>query len=215
MKNYFKNLKILLFLCCFTLVASTSQAQVKFGIKAGANGSNLLGFEKFLNSTEAGRDITTDMLIGYQVGLSLDLSAGKFFIRPDLEFSDQGFAAKYKWESADVETEKFHLYYMKLPVHIGYKHAINMDSDLRFGIGGYAAYYLTGNEAMKGYEIKKLDYGVSAMIAFDYVNTSTSIGYEYGLVDVIGADGWSAYKKANKLSDVRSGSLRISVAYYF
>ena len=212
MKKYF--IKSLC-LCCFILVAGISQAQVKFGIKAGANGSNLLGFEKMANATESGKDISTDMLIGYQVGLSLDLSAGKLFIRPDLEFSDQGFAAKYKWEAADVETEKFHLYYMKLPVHVGYKHAINMDSDLRFGIGGYAAYYLTGNEAMKGFELKKLDFGLSAMIAFDYVNTSSSIGYEFGLVDVIGMDGWSIFKKANNLPIVRNGSLRISFAYYF
>ena len=212
MKHYSKKL---LFLCCFTLVAGILQAQAVFGIKAGANGSELLGFEKFLHSTEEASNINTEMLIGFQAGLSLDMSAGKFFIRPELEFSQQGFAAKYKWQSEESEAEKFYMYYMKLPVHFGYKQALNMDSDLRFGIGGYAAYYLTGNEAMKDAELKKLDYGVSAMIAFDYVNTSTSIGYEYGLVDVIGMDGWSAYKKANNLPSVRNGSLRISVAYYF
>ena len=212
MKHYPKKL---LFLFCFTLLAGISQAQVKFGIKVGANDSNLFGFEKFLNSTEVTSDIATEMLIGYQAGLSLDLSAGKFFMRPELEFSAQGSAVKLKSASTRDEAEKFYLYYMKLPIHVGYKQALNMDSDLRFGIGGYAGYYLTGNERMKNYEFKKLDYGVSAMIAFDYVNASTSIGYEYGLVDVIGMDGWSAYKKANNLPDVRSGSIRISVAYYF
>jgi len=207
--------KKLLFVCCITLVAGISQAQVKFGIKVGGNYSTLIGVEQFLNSTETGSNISTEMMIGYQGGLSLDMSAGKFFIRPELEFSYQGFAAKSKTASASVEADKYHINYVKLPVHVGYKQVVNMDSDFRFGIGGYAAYYISSHERIKVYDLAKLDYGVSVMFALDYVNTSTSIGYEYGLVNLIGMNGWSANTQSNKLPDVRNSSIRLSVAYYF
>jgi len=207
--------KKLLFVFFFALVAGISQGQVKFGIKLGANGSYLFGVEKVLNSMEGASDISTEVLIGYQAGLSLDMSAGKFFIRPELMYSNQGFAIKSKLASSGAEAEKIQMNYMKLPLHVGFKRVINMDSDLRFGIGGYAAYYLSGDEKLKDYEFKKLDYGVSAMFAYDYVNTSTSISYEYGLVDLIGMNGWSANKLANKLPEVRNTSLRLTVVYYF
>jgi len=210
-----KHSKKLLFVFFFALVAGISLAQVKFGFKAGANGSYLLGVEKVLNSMEGASDISTEVLFGYQAGLSLDLSAGIFFIRPELMYSYQGFAIKSKLAYSGAEAEKIHMNYMKLPLHVGYKRVVNMDSDVRFGIGGYAAYYLSGHEKLKAYEFKKLDYGVSAMFAVDYVNTSTAICYEFGLVDLIGIDGWSTNKQSNKLPDVRNTSLRISVAYYF
>ena len=210
MKNYRKTW---LLLCCFTLVASMSQAQVKFGIKAGANGSTLIGFEKvhnFLVSED--ENITTEMIFNYHGGLSLDLSAGKLFFRPDLEFSTQGFGTKLKSAGENADTTKYNLYYLKLPVHIGYKHALNMDTDLRFGVGGYGGYLIYGNEDKL---FKNLDYGLSAIIACDYVNMSFSASYEYGLVDMIGKDGWSDYRKENKLPAVRNSCFRISIAYYF
>ena len=215
MKHYCKTFLIIF---CFTLVAGMSHAQVKFGVKAGATGSNLLGFEKFMNhfaSMANVNEITTEMTIRYNVGVSMDASVGKLFLRPELEFVQQGFAAKFKYESAEAESENLQMYYLKLPVHIGYKHELNMDTDLRFGVGGYAGYYLGGNDAFDGYEIKKLDFGISAIAALDYIRTSTSISYEYGLVDVVGMDGWSAYRKANNLPSIRNSCLKISIAYYF
>jgi len=212
MKNYSKTFLIIF---CFTLVAGMSHAQIKYGVKAGATGSNLAGFEKFFNFVTDGEKINTEMTIRYHAGLSLDASVGKLFVRPELEFIQQGFAAKYQYESTDAEPENFQMYYLKLPVNIGYKHELNMDTDLRFGIGGYAAYYLGGNEALKGYDIKPLDFGISVIAALDYINTSTSISYEHGLVDVVGMDNWSTYRKANNLSALRNSCLKISFAYYF
>ena len=210
MKNYCKTW---LFLCCFALVAGMSQAQVKFGIKAGANGSSLIGFEKVHNFLVSdAENITTTMIFNYQAGLSLDLAVGKLFIRPDLEFSTQGFGTTLKSAGSTADTTKYNLYYLKLPVHIGYKHALNMDTDLRFGVGGYAGYLIYGNVEDL---FNKLDYGLSAIVALDYVNTSTSINYEYGLVDMIGVDGWSNYRKENKLPVVRNSCFKISFAYYF
>lgn len=212
MKNYCKTF---LTLCCFILIAEISHAQVKFGVKAGATGSNLAGFEKFFNFATNGEKITTEMTIRYHAGVSMDAAFWKLFIRPELEFNQQGFAAKYQYESAEAEAENLQMYYLKLPVNVGYKHALNMDTDLRFGIGGYAAYYLGGNDAFKNYEIKTLDYGISAIAALDYINISTSISYEHGLVDVVGMDGWSAYRKANNLPALRNSCFKISIAYYF
>lgn len=212
MKNYCKTL---LFLCCFTLVAGVSQAQVKFGGKLGYTASNLIGFEKFYNSFVEERDhITTEMKFNYHVGVSLDLSAGKLFLRPELELSSQGFAAKLKSESGNsaTEAENYDLYYIKLPAHIGYKHALNMDTDILFGIGGYASYLFSGN---KDNLFKELDYGLSSIVACDYVQWSYSLSYEFGLVDMIGLNGWNDYRKNNQLSAVRNSCIKISVARYF
>jgi len=213
MKNYCKTLSLLF---CFTLVAVSSQAQVKYGIKVGANASSLSGFENFYNSLveKEGDKITTNMTIGYLGGLSLDLSAGGLFFRPELEFSKQGFGAKLK-SGGDSDSTTYNLYYLKLPVHIGYKYALNLDTDLRFGIGGYASYLLAGDKSLDVLKLKNLDYGLSVMVACDYVQMSYSLSYEYGLADLIGIDGWSAYKKDNKLSAIRNSCIKLSVAYYF
>ena len=213
MKNYCKTLLIL---CCFTFLFENAHAQAKFGIKVGANGSTLEGFEKLYNLDVSEQNkITTEKTVRYHAGLSLDVSVGKLFFRPDLEFIVLGVAAKYKSENAETEASNFQIYYLKLPAHIGYKFALNMDTDLRFGVGGYASHYLGGDKSFDDLKVKKLDYGASAIAAFDYVNISFSISYDYGLADVVGMEGWSEYRKANNLSAIRNSCLKISFAYYF
>ena len=211
-----KNCKTLLFLFCFTLVAGITHAQAKFGIKIGGNASTLLGFEKFYNlDLSEANQINTSMMFRYHAGLSLDVSVGKLFLRPELEFVEQGVAAKYKSENEQTDASNYKMHYLKLPVHIGYKHVLNMDTDLRFGIGGYASYYLGGDKSFENLKVKKLDYGLSVIAALDYVRTSTSLSYEYGLEDIVGADSWSTFKKENKLPSIRNTCLKLSVAYYF
>jgi len=213
MKKYCNTLLILF---CFTLVAGITHAQAKFGVKVGGNGSTLFGFEKFYNlDLSEGDQITTEMTISFHAGLSLDVSVGKLFIRPELEYVAQGIAAKYKSENDQTKASNYDLNYLKLPVHIGYKQMLNMDTDFRFGVGGYASYYLGGDKSFDNLEVKQLDYGLSVLAAFDYVRTSISISYEYGLEDIVGANGWSTFKKENKLPSIRNSCLKISVTYYF
>ncbi len=214
MKNYY--LKTLSFLVAFVFVAGIAQAQVKFGIKAGVNFSSLMGFEDNL-VTGDGEKMSTEMLVGYQGGLSLHIGMGSFFFQPELEYSLQGTAAKLESEADDeeIESENLKLHYIKLPMYLGYKYGLNMDSDILFGIGGYAGYLVSEDKFYKDLKLKSFDYGLSAMVGVDYVNMSFSLSYDLGLVDLIGRDGWSELKQEKDLSGLKNSCIKVSASYYF
>lgn len=98
--------KVFLFIAC-SLTLAVASAQVKFGVKAGANFSNLTGKDAE----------DTKMKIGYYGGgmVQIPVSA-QFLVQPELIYSKQG------WKS-DVEDEdaKANLGYVNIPVLAKFK----------------------------------------------------------------------------------------------
>lgn len=202
-------------------VATVANAQVKFGIKAGANLSNIAGFEKMYNfiASETGAgEIKTDMKVGYLVGISTSVYIKQLFLQADLEYNMQGMGAKAKEDVDDeeIESENFHLHYLKLPVKIGYKFNLNPDNAIIFGVGVYGGYLVAMDDYLKDeLNFKKVDYGLTGMIGMEFVNHRITIAYDHGLVDLVDLDGWSDYKKANKLSALRNSTIKLAYTYYF
>lgn len=91
---------LLLFVCAIAL-ATVTNAQVRFGFKAGANLANLVG-----------DDADGDMKIGFNAGALAKISISESFsIQPELVFSAQGTK-----EDAGDDDLKTNLGYINLPI---------------------------------------------------------------------------------------------------
>jgi hypothetical protein len=95
---------LLLFVCAISL-ATLTQAQVRFGFKAGVNLANVTG------------DIDgNSMKIGFNAGAVAKISVSESFsVQPELVFSSQG--TKYDFEDTEV---KMNLNYLNLPIMAQY-----------------------------------------------------------------------------------------------
>ncbi|WP_300601335.1 porin family protein [Niabella sp.] len=116
-------------------------AQVKPGIKAGLNVSNVYQ----LND---GKKVGTQPNIGFQAGVTMDVPVSKsFFIQPGLLFSTKG---AYEEERTDGITARFTQtpFYIELPVNAVYALPVGRAA-LLLGGGPYLAYGLGGTYKLR------------------------------------------------------------------
>ncbi|MBS1597664.1 MAG: PorT family protein [Bacteroidetes bacterium] len=100
-------MKKLILLALTGALLSTTQAQIKFGVKAGVNLATLTG------------DISNaKMLTGFNAGGLVEVNLGKMFaVQPEVLYSSQG--AKSSFEGQDFN---MNLGYLNVPVLFKYKH---------------------------------------------------------------------------------------------
>ncbi len=137
-----KTIKISFLLALVTMVATSVQAQVSFGIRGGVNFSNI-------NGKDASDDKLENKLIpGFNAGVNVEIPvADEFFVQPGLLFSTKGT----KWDgSGNVKTT---LGYLELPVNFLYKPDLGAGKML-LGVGPYVAYGVSGD--VSGKKIQKL-----------------------------------------------------------
>jgi len=99
-----------LFLLALTAAAfTTTQAQIKFGVKAGLNLANL-------TTSESGADFKTKT--DFYGGALVQVAVGKMFaVQPEVVYSGQG--AKSSFDGTDVS---YNLGYLNIPVLFRYNH---------------------------------------------------------------------------------------------
>jgi len=226
MKRFIKaGLMAVLF--CFAISA---QAQVKVGVKGGFNASNMSmsGFEDIEIYDQFGNMIgyqKTSYKPGFHAGLMLQVDLpGSFFLQPELLFSNQGLKEETKIEG-DKETGNSTLNYLQLPIYAGYKFNAGSGLDVILGVGPYLAYGISGTDDpfkenpliqnSDGMKMKRFDAGLSAMAGIEYNKFQITVGYDLGLVDCIGADGWSIIKDAYNLSSIYNRNVKVSIGYFF
>jgi hypothetical protein len=113
---------------------ATANAQFAFGIKAGANFSNVSG-----NGLDG---ISTSTLTGFNGGFYVRLPLGHgFAIQPELVYSGQGF----KTDVSDVTVTE-HENYINFPILLKYTHF----SGLFLETGPQFGYLMTANEKAQG-----------------------------------------------------------------
>lgn len=185
--------KILLVAVCVGL-SYFSQAQIKFGVKAGANLSNVGGKDA----------VNTSSLIGFHGGVQANIPLAEgFSVQPELLYSSQGSKAKTETSGDGDEiltTEaKLHLNYLSLPVLAQYKHA----SGVFVQTGPQLSYLLSAKAKAAGESIdmkddfKKTD--LSWVLGVGYAIADGKIGfnirYNFGLTKLgKAADGEPAAK---------------------
>ncbi|MBC7949611.1 MAG: PorT family protein [Chitinophagaceae bacterium] len=95
-------MKKIVVIAALLITGAASQAQVKFGVKAGANLANVSG-----DDVEG-----TDMKIGFHVGGLAEIPVSTMFsVKPEVVFSNQG------WKEDDG---KVNLAYLNIPVLLQY-----------------------------------------------------------------------------------------------
>jgi len=170
-------------LAFMTTVSNSSLAQenpVTFGVRAGANLSNFGGDAKDSKSA-----------IRYRIGLTTDIAlTNNLFLFTGLDFQTKG--AKYASKSSsDV---KYNPVYVQLPVTIGYKFDMGVNTKLIVNGGAYASYGIAGKiktdpnagkQSIFGDNgFKRLDYGAIAGVGIEIGKFAVNAGYEYGLADI-------------------------------
>lgn len=129
-----------LFLLLFLLVTVCSQAQVKWGVKAGWNMSAALikddyGYTK------------VKLRPGFNIGGTADLPISeKVFVQPALLFTTKGFGMDQASGNTYLEgLDKIHFtpYYLELPINLVYRPRIG-GTHMLLGIGPYIGYGIGG-----------------------------------------------------------------------
>lgn len=216
-----KTIKISFLLALVTMVATSVQAQVSFGIRGGVNFSNI-------NGKDAADDKLENKLIpGFNAGVNVEIPvADEFFVQPGLLFSTKGT----KWDgSGNVKTT---LGYIELPVNFLYKPDLGAGKML-LGVGPYVAYGVTGkikgdNNLDEKVKFKKeitvleaatngavyskpFDAGANVLVGYEFSNKlSAQLNAGLGLVD-IRTDVEGVSTKAN----YKNTTFGVSIGYRF
>lgn len=94
---------------------------------------------------------------GYTCGVDIDRplsdKESSIYVGAGLQLANQGWKDKlYDISLQNKYTWTCNLYYLKLPLHLGYQYAPNKDLSLSTSLGPYFAYGLTGKSEIKKYE---------------------------------------------------------------
>lgn len=170
-----------LFFSVFAL--SGAQESNSFGIKAGANFTNL--YTKDVDDQ--------NILFGLNAGLVAVLPFSEFLaVQPEILFSGKG--AELKYNNAFVEGKaKFRLNYIEVPVLL----RVNLTNNFSIQVGPYIAYLIdanikneTNNELFDSEvnldtdDFTKFDFGLSGGAEFEFSPVSIGVRYNYGLANV-------------------------------
>lgn len=141
-----KKIQTILFVISLLLVVLNASAQIQWGIRAGANFSNVLAKD------EKGNKQSTSLLTGFHAGITGDLNIARdFYIQPGLLFSTKGY--KYSQAEEGVTAIGSEMpYYLEVPVNFLFKPQVGTGR-LLAGVGPYISYGIGGNwkiEATEG-----------------------------------------------------------------
>lgn len=157
---------------------------------------------------------------GYTCGVDIDrLLSNKessIFVGAGLQLANKGWKDKvYDVSLQNKYIWTCNLYYLQLPLHLGYQYAPNKDLSLSTSLGPYFAYGLTGKSEIKKYEeplpnggnpftnevYKRFDIGWHIQIGATYKqHYKVAISYTLGMRNPT-QKGWNALsRKDNSIS---------------
>lgn len=222
MKTLLRSMLLFIVVGCTSIGIFAQENKLTFGVKAGMNVSSVNG---------KGTD-DADAKIGFNVGVTADYAITEnIYLLTGLEFTTKG--AKY----SDILMEEleevvkgdltFNPMYLQLPIHIGYKYALNDAVTLVAQAGPYFAVGVGGKATAKatilGKEIKdkanifgsgdedldykRFDFGLGLAFGVEYQKFNVKAGYDFGLVNY--APNTSGNFKT------RNGNFYVTLGYHF
>lgn len=219
----YRPLLALLFVASFA-ITNQAFAQVRLGVKAGVNASNIQS------------DATTfDLLLGYQAGLMADIGLSSHFsIRPALLVNTKGASTDFdiRDQAGQIkESSKavFRLIYAEIPVLMVYKGNIGKSWKWYGGLGPYIGIGITGStkfssDLMEDQKIKftspgnstftsnvykRMDYGLNAALGVEKGRVQFGVNYSRGLTPMIPED------RAPNVAKIYNRTLALTVGYWF
>ncbi|WP_455973018.1 porin family protein [Bacteroides congonensis] len=207
--------KILLFfaLVAMSVVSINAQDNLKWGVMAGMNVSKytITGF---------------DSRIGFHAGIKAELGLSQEASGAYMDFAALLTLKGAKIDAGSLASFKMNPYYLEVPIHIGYKYAVNDDFALFGSAGPYIAVGLFGKAKAKvdgdlvdlgefggnsasedifgddGF--KRFDFGLGLKAGVEFSKKyQVAISYDFGLVEVA------------KDLGMKNRNLMISLGYMF
>ena len=175
-KKQFKNLKLntmktkilstlmILFLSASLALAQTTEtAKMSFAVIGGINFQNLNG------KTPAGVKLENDMLMGYHLGVNVQIPiAPEFYFQPGLLYAVKGAKNTYV---LGTEFKNTKINYIEMPLNLVYK-ALLGNGYFMLGFGPYLAYGIGGKSTTEGgieqdIDYKKFDAGANMFAGYE------------------------------------------------
>lgn len=184
-------------LLTLVLFAHFTEAQVRFGVKAGVNLANI-----------GHGALDFDPLLRFQGGVVADIPiATHFSVQPAILYSAKGYSLNLEevlQGGVLVERKaqiKLKLNYLEIPVLALYKTELGEGVKFFGGLGPYVGIGINGSNTSnwEGYEEKpitfdkndlsslnyeRFDYGLSAVVGLEFRNIMLGVNYNYGLRQV-------------------------------
>lgn len=191
---------------------TTVNAQIRFGVKAGANFSQLYtsGATSGLNADQyKGR-------FSYHFGGVMEYSLSNMFaIQPELMYMNQGANLKSD-NSFGMSDGHVTLNSIQLPVNVKASFPLGKNKlyvyagpYVGYNIYGKARGKIDGNKQdaslfSKGSDMKRLDYGVGMGVGIEVNKFTIGVGNQFGLCNINDATG-----------KMKAGNITLSVGYFF
>lgn len=189
--------KVLLLMAMLTIGLASINAQdnLRWGATVGMNSSNfsITGF---------------DSKIGFHAGVKAEVGLPQISEGVYLDMGALLTLKGAKIDGGSAASIKFNPYYLEIPVHIGYKYAVNENFAIFGNAGPYLAIGLFGKAKAEGdildeYEfddnstnvfgddaMKRFDFGLGLKAGVEFSQKyQISIGYDWGLVENIKDSG--------------------------
>ncbi|WP_127126647.1 porin family protein [Pseudoflavitalea rhizosphaerae] len=201
-----------------TAGAVSAQSKTTFGVRAGANFTNLNGKDEEDNKLE------NKMKVGFHVGVNAEIPlADEFYLQPGVLFSTKG--AKLDGEG-DV---KMNLGYIEVPVNFLYKADLG-EGKLLLGVGPYVGIGITGKvkgdggeadikftndakmEDMGKVPLKRIDAGGNLLFGYEFANKfSVQLNAQLGMLNLV--PKFEGEKPENE--KIKNTGFGVSVGYRF
>ncbi|WP_438850576.1 porin family protein, partial [Bacteroides acidifaciens] len=177
-----------------SVVSVNAQDNLKWGVMAGMNVSKytITGF---------------DSRIGFHAGVKAELGLSQEASGAYMDFAALLTLKGAKIDGGSIASIKFNPYYLEVPVHVGYKYAVNDDFALFGNVGPYIAVGLFGKAKAKvdgniadlgelgtnsasedifGDDgLKRFDFGLGLKAGVEFSKKyQLAISYDFGLVEV-------------------------------
>ncbi|TGE14686.1 porin family protein [Hymenobacter elongatus] len=216
--------------------ATSAQAQITFGPRVGLNAANIS--QDFKDSDD---EFDTNIVLGPQIGLTLNAQFGNLSIQPSLLFSQKGYKIDEEETNSGVKfkyEETTRLSYAEIPINVVYTlgetegFQIFAGPYIGIGLGGKSKYEFSGGSGAgsineKGENkikfankygdeddtdyVRSLDLGANAGIGYKAGPIQAQLGYGFGLSNLIPNDE-DDKEPENK---IKNRVLNLSISYFF
>lgn len=215
--------KVLLFfaLVAISVVSINAQDNLKWGVMAGMNVSKytITGF---------------DSRIGFHAGVKAELGLSQEASGAYMDFAALLTLKGAKIDGGSIASFKFNPYYLEVPVHIGYKYAVNDDFALFGSVGPYIAVGLFGKakfnmgsafddlaemegieiEGMEGKSLSEDIFGDDGLKRFDF-GLGLKAGVEFSKKYQVAISYDFGLVEVAKDSGMKNRNLMLSLGYMF
>lgn len=206
--------KSILFALAMFFFSTISNAQLRFGVKAGTNLSNFASASSVLDQVKGATN--------YQFGVLFQAKAFGFAIQPEILYSvKSGQFSNTKASDiisgTDIEYQSNNI---EIPVNLQF--GLDMGPARIFLQGGPYVSFLTSalvNGSVDTYDrikenMNTFDYGVGAGVGAEVMNLQLTVKYDWGL-SKLGKESMLAGENVNPFNELQNRNLSISLAYLF